>query len=79
MDEPAPVRRRGMTRIQNLVLHTETLRSLEALKKSLSGLADLARQQGLQKESDAFAADVAHIEAKIQNLRSASESDQRGA
>ena len=68
-----------MTRIQNLVLHAETQKSLEALKKSISGLADLARQQGLHKEVDAFAVDVAHIEAKIQSLNPASESEQRGA
>jgi hypothetical protein len=57
-----------MTRIQDLVLHTATLESLEALKKSLSGLAALSRQQGLLKESDAFAADVARIEEKIRHL-----------
>ena len=65
-----------MTRIHNLVLHTETLKSLAALKKSLAGLADLSREQGLVRESDAFLADIAHIEAKIQRLNEAIETQQ---
>jgi hypothetical protein len=62
-----------MPQIQNLLMHTETLKSLESHKKSLAVLADLSRQQGLVTESAAFVADIAHVEAKIQRLNEASE------
>ncbi len=58
-----------MTYIQNLILDAETLKSLEALKKRLFRLMELSSQQGLLTEFNAFAADVANIDAKIKHLQ----------
>lgn len=55
-----------MTRIQNLLMHTETLKGFELHQKSLSVLENLSRQQGLVTESKAFVAGIAHIRTKIQ-------------
>ena len=58
-----------MTRISDLLLHSQTLKSLELLKQSISGLAAHSRSQGFSKVADAFDADILSIDAKIKHLK----------
>lgn len=58
-----------MTRIKDLLLHTETLESLESIKRRISGQAAHSRTRGYSKTADFFDADILYIDAKIKHLK----------